>query len=299
MNETRNIKDSVFVALFNNEAAARELYNAINGTDYGPETPVTMTTLDDVLCKGIKNDVSFTIDDTYMALFEHQSSFNRNLPLRIFLYIAHVYDRLIPNKELHKDKQFKVPRPYPVVLYTGKNKGKSAMKKNRMIMRLSESFLGKPFSFGVFELEVLVINLTPGFNKRMLQRSPLLRGYVTLINRFRENMKTMPDDRQAALEAVDWCIANDVLADFCREHRKELDSMLLNELTNEAAIEAAVEETREETWKEAWKEASEATLDEVFALIDQGLSGEKLKRATERYRFQEIPKTTRTKSSKL
>jgi hypothetical protein len=39
MDGTRNIKDSLFVALFNNEEAARELFNAIYNTDYGPETP--------------------------------------------------------------------------------------------------------------------------------------------------------------------------------------------------------------------------------------------------------------------
>jgi hypothetical protein len=49
MNGTRNIKDSLFMALFNNEVATRELYNAIYSTDYGPETPITMTTLEDVL----------------------------------------------------------------------------------------------------------------------------------------------------------------------------------------------------------------------------------------------------------
>jgi hypothetical protein len=105
MDGTRNIKDSLFVALFNNKEAARELYNAIYNTDYGPETPITITTLDDVLYKGIKNDVSFTVaDDIYMALFEQQSSFSRNIPLRILLYITRGYERLIPNREVHKDK---------------------------------------------------------------------------------------------------------------------------------------------------------------------------------------------------
>jgi hypothetical protein len=109
---TRNIKDSLFVALFNNEEAAWELYNAIYGTNYGPETPITMTTLDDVLYRGIKNDVSFTVaEDIYLALFEQQSSFSHNIPLWILLYIARRYERLIPNKETHKDKLLKIPRP--------------------------------------------------------------------------------------------------------------------------------------------------------------------------------------------
>ena len=56
-----------------------------------------MTTLDDVLYRGIKNNVSFTVaKGIYMALFEQQSSFSRNIPLRILLYIARGYERFIP-----------------------------------------------------------------------------------------------------------------------------------------------------------------------------------------------------------
>jgi hypothetical protein len=66
--------------------------------------------------------------------------------------------------------------------------------------------------------------------------------------------------------------------------------MILNELTNEDAIEAAREET--------WQKASEATRQEVFALIDKGLTGEQLKKALQSERSRVVPKTTRTKSSK-
>jgi hypothetical protein len=305
MNETRNIKDSLFVALFNNEAAARELHNAINGTNYGPETPVVITTLDDVLYKGIKNDVSFTIGDTYMALFEQQSSFNPNIPLRILLYTARVYERQIPNKEFHKNTLLMISRPQPVMLYICTDSSKSAMKTNRKILRLSDAFKGVPSGLGSLELEVLVINISPGYNKRILQRSPLLRGYVTFITRFRENEKTMSRAR-AVLEAVDWCIGQDILADFLRAHRKEVSNMILNELTNEDAIEAAREETwekaskevREETWDEASQATSEANLKQVLELIDKGLTREQLKQALQRDRLRVVPQATRTKSSK-
>jgi hypothetical protein len=301
MKETRNIKDSLFVALFNNEAAARELYNAINGTHYGPETPVTMTTLDDVLSKGIKNDVSFTIDGTYMALFEQQSSYNLNIPVRILLYNAHVYERMIPNKEVHKDTLLMIPRSQPVMLFTGRDSGKGAMKTSRAILRLSDAFKGEPGLAGSLELEVLVLNITPGHNKRILARSPLLSGYMAFITRLRGNEKTMPR-LQAVLEAVDWCIAQDILADFFRAHRKEVSNMILNELTNEDAIEAAREETREETWEEAWEEASEETSEantkQVLSLIDKGLTIEQLKQALQRDRLRVVPQATRTKSSK-
>jgi hypothetical protein len=281
MSETRNIKDSLFVALFNHEAAARELFNAITGAHYGIETPVIITTLDDVLYRGIKNDLSFTIGDVYMALFEQQSSFNRNIPLRVLLYIAHVYERLIPNKEVHKDKLLKIPRPCPVVLYTGRDSGKSAMESDCVILRLSDAFKGEPNPLGSLELEVLVLNITPGHNEELLRRAPRLRGYMDFITRLREQERTMP--RMAAvLAALDWCVAHEILADFFREHRREVSNMILNELTNADAIEAVREETREETWEEAseltWQKARQQLLD----LINQGLTVEQLKQALQR-----------------
>jgi hypothetical protein len=229
------------------------------------------------------------------------------------LYAAHVYERMIPNKEFHKNTLVKIPRLQPLMFYICVDSGKSAMKTNRKILRLSDAFKGMPGPLGSLELEVLVINISPGYNKRILQRSPLLRGYVTFITRFRENEKTMPRVR-AVLAAVDWCIGQDILADFLRAHRKEVSNMILNELTNEDAIEAVREETwekarkevwkkaskeiREEVRKETWDEASEAARKQVLELIDKGLTREQLKQALLRERPRVVPQTTRTKSSK-
>jgi hypothetical protein len=301
MNGTRNIKDSMFVAIFNNENAARELFNAINGSHYGPETPVIMTTLDDVLYKGIKNDVSFTINGTCMALFEHQSSYNANIPLRILLYTAHVYEREIPNKELHKNTLLKIPRPCPVMFYLCVDASKSEMKTNRKILRLSDAYLGEPGASGSVEVEVLVINISPGFSKRVLRRSPLLQGYVTFITLFNENEKTMTSKR-AILAAADWCIDHDILADFLRAHYREVSNMILNELTNKDAIEAAREEAVEVTTKKVgeatreatWKEAEE----QMFALMDKGYTKEQIKQTLQQNRLSVAHQNTRKKSPK-
>ena len=74
--------------------------------------------------------------------------------------------------------------------------------------------------------------------------------------------------------------------------------MILNELTNEDAIEAAREETREATWGEASKATWQEAQQQVFALIDQGLTGEQLKQALQRERLRVVPRTTKPESSK-
>ena len=49
---------------------------------------------------GRKNDVSCIID-AHMNLFEHQSTYNPNMPLRGFIYIAKLYEKYIEQYELN------------------------------------------------------------------------------------------------------------------------------------------------------------------------------------------------------
>ena len=79
----REYKSSIFISLFgaeNNKANLLQLYNALAKTNYTDINDLTITTLDDALYMDVKNDVSFLIDSR-MNLYEHQSTFNPNMPL--------------------------------------------------------------------------------------------------------------------------------------------------------------------------------------------------------------------------
>lgn len=57
----REYKDRLFKYIFGreeNKAWALSLYNAINGTNYTDENSIELTTIDDALYMGMKNDVS-------------------------------------------------------------------------------------------------------------------------------------------------------------------------------------------------------------------------------------------------
>jgi hypothetical protein len=58
------------------------------------------------------------------------------------------------------------------------------MEQDRETLRLSAAFKGEPNPFGSLELEVLVLNITPGHNAALLRRAPRLRGYMDFITRF-------------------------------------------------------------------------------------------------------------------
>lgn len=70
----RNYKDSVFRRLFNNEEKIRELYNALEGTEYGEDVPVMIETLENALFVDVSNDLAFQIKNRFVVLIEHQRS---------------------------------------------------------------------------------------------------------------------------------------------------------------------------------------------------------------------------------
>ena len=94
----RKYKDSLFRMVFRKKSDLLELYNAINGTEYTNPNELEINTLENVLYITKKNDVSFIIDCT-MNLYEHQSSYNPNMPLRGLVYFSKQYNKYEENRE--------------------------------------------------------------------------------------------------------------------------------------------------------------------------------------------------------
>ena len=67
--------------LFSDRKNLLSLYNAINGTAYENADDLEIVTLENAIYMGTKNDLAFIID-TNLFLYEHQSIYNPNMPLR-------------------------------------------------------------------------------------------------------------------------------------------------------------------------------------------------------------------------
>lgn len=61
------------------------LYNAVGGTNYTDPDEIQFNTIGDAVYMRMKNDISFIIAFE-MNLWEHQSTFNPNMPMRFFIY---------------------------------------------------------------------------------------------------------------------------------------------------------------------------------------------------------------------
>ena len=82
----KKYKDRVFKFIFGrNKAWALSLYHAVNGSNYTDPDALEFNTIDEILYIGMQNDVSFLLFFV-LSIWEHQSTFNPNVPIRMFLY---------------------------------------------------------------------------------------------------------------------------------------------------------------------------------------------------------------------
>ena len=117
----RSYKDSLFRMIFKEKRELLSLYNAINGTSYQDPDELIVTTIEDVLYMGRKNDVSFLIG-TRLYLYEHQSTWNPNLPLRNLFYVSDLYSAITEERNLYSSKRIQIPTPHFLVFYNGEEK---------------------------------------------------------------------------------------------------------------------------------------------------------------------------------
>ena len=253
MNLNKKHKNSVFSALFSTPDALRELYSAIEGIDIPPDAIVDINTLSDVLFMEQINDVSFTIDDRIVVLIEHQSTINDNVPIRLLMYIARVYEKIIDGEKLYKKKLIKIPTPEFFVLYNGKES-----YPDHKELRLSAAFKNlkglKLLKNGTLPLELVVqvYNINHGRNPGILAKSKILGSYSVFIEKIREynKEKTLEKSVKAAIK---YCVGNDILKDFLDKHGVEVMNMLLEE----PSIDKIIAVNREEAWEDGREEGLE------------------------------------------
>ena len=237
----REYKDSVFTLLFNDEKILAELYGGITGQEIAPDAKIEIKTLKNIFTNGVFNDVAFVMGGKLVVLIEHQSTINKNMPLRMLLYIAEIYNRLSKDKDLYSQNIFAIPRPEFIVLYNGIKD-----MPDKQVLRLSDMFKDVDGAGDIanLELAVTVYNINKGRNPEMAKRSPTLDGYETFIYKVRENEKTM-SRKEAIRRAVVDCINQNILRTFLENHKREVVGMLLHEWDLGEAVAVAREEGEE------------------------------------------------------
>ena len=221
----RNYKDTVFRMLFSDKKNLLSLYNAVNSRDYTNPDDLEIVTLENAIYMGIKNDLAFIID-TNLYLYEHQSTYNPNMPLRDLFYISNEYQKLLDKKSLYSSSLQKIPAPNFIELYNGTDT-LSDFSEHRLSSAF-ENLSGEP----KLELIVTVLNINEGHNALLMEHCQTLKEYSQYVAKVRNYAAGMPLD-QAVEYAVDECIKENILADFLRKNRAEVISMSIFEYDKE------------------------------------------------------------------
>ena len=256
-------KDRLFNFLFGSEENKEwtlSLYNAVNGSHYTDPSMIKITTIREVMYLGMHNDVSFLISNE-MNLYEQQSTYNPNMPVRLLQYAGNLYERYFKENSLNKygGRLLQLPVPKLVVFYNGKKE-----QPDEMILKLSDSF--PEGSDADIEVKVRMLNVNVGRNRLLLEACRPLGEYSWLVDEIRRNNTTNDEDGMSS--AVDRAISDMpdsfVIKSFLELHRTEVKGMLLTEYNEAEAMELFREEGRAEG-------RAEGIIDTLISLVQNGL----------------------------
>lgn len=244
-------KDSLFSSFLGEPWRLVEIYNAVQGTDYPLDTPVEINTLTDVLWKDQLNDLSFILNGQMVILIEHQSTINENMALRMLLYVARIYEKLLQEKAIYKRKRISIPTPKFIVFYNGRENCPEHYKQN-----LSQSFLVSEKQ-PMLELYVDVYNINYQKSPQIIEKSQSLKEYSLFVHQVNIGLNNGFPFGEAVMQAIRYCITHNIMKEYLHQNGSEVENMLFTEWNNETALEVWKEEALEDMQEEMQRQQEE------------------------------------------
>lgn len=220
----RENKDRLFNFIFGrkeNRKWTLQLYNAVNHSSYRNSSEIRFNTLDNFLYVSMKNDTSFLFAGC-MNLFEHQSTYNPNIPLRLMQYIAQLYEGYIVDNKLDKygETLIELPVPRLVVFYNGEED-----IQDEVLLKLSDSFDKRLCEKADIEVKVRMLNINAGHNKDLMEACKPLSEYSWFVETIRQHKKTMSLE-DSVTQAIQGMPDSYEIKSFLKLHLAEVNSML-------------------------------------------------------------------------
>ena len=234
----RSYKDRLFRMVFREKKELLGLYNAVNGTSYTDPEALTVVTLENAIYMNMKNDLAVVMD-FYMDLYEHQSTYNPNIPLRNLHYVAKELRSWSGGRTIYGRQLVKIPTPRFFVFYNGRD-----MQPERQVLKLSDAFIN-PEEDPALELKVVMLNINLGRNKELMEQCHTLLEYAQFVDRLRTCEKSMGRE-EAVKHTVDTCIREGILRDFLLKYREEAIEMCIFEYDEEETLRQLGQQSYEE-----------------------------------------------------
>ena len=248
--ENKSVRDTMFRHYFNGGHGSGtpnmrllSLINALQGADYTDLNLLKINTLDGSFFSSLKNDVSCTMDSTYLILIEHQSTINDNMPVRFLSYADELFKlHLQPFREkIYKSRLVSLPTPEFHVFYDGED-----TSFDQKTLRLSRAFAMPGRNL---ELIVQCHNLNPGKSQLLKALCKPLRDYSNFSNKFKEYRNQNISINDSVRMTIDYCLKNGIMTDYLTDNESEVINMFGFEWNEEDERKALIElgEERGET----------------------------------------------------
>ena len=213
----RNYKSTSFAMLFGDRERLVRLYNAISGKNYQDPEALEINTLENAIYMGMKNDLSFLIDDK-LSLYEHQSTVNPNMPLRFLFYISDLYSCMTTEENFYGRKALSIPIPCFVIFYNG-----AEPQPDRKILRLSDLYTVR-MKETQLELTAVLLNINRNHNRELMEACRDLKDYAEYVDRVRKYARELPLS-EAVERAITECIRKGILKEFLEKNRAEVKTI--------------------------------------------------------------------------
>lgn len=266
----RKYKDTIFRWLFSDRKNLLSLYNAVSGKDYQNPEALNVVTLENAVYMGMKNDLAFVLE-TGLYLYEHQSTYNPNIPLRDLFYIANEYQTLVDKRSLYSSSIQKIPTPKFLLFYNGEDRDVPEQQE----LCLSDAY-ENPTKEPALELKVTMLNINAGHNQKLMGSCHVLWEYAEYVARVRKYAAELPLD-EAVEQAIGECIREGILEEFLRYNRAEVYQMSIFEYDKEEEEKklrkAEYEYGREEGIKEGIREGQQEERTRWLLLLSRMTAG--------------------------
>ena len=281
----RNYKSTVFAMLFGDRERLLKLYNAISGKNYQDPEELEINTLENAIYMGMKNDLSFLIDDR-LSLYEHQSTVNPNMPLRFLFYISDLYSGMTTEENFYGRKALSIPIPCFVIFYNG-----AEPQPDRKILRLSDLYTVR-MKETQLELTAVLLNINRNHNRELMEACRDLKDYAEYVDRVRKYARELPLS-EAVERAITECIREGILKEFLEKNRAEVKKMSIYEYDQEKHIRMERQDAWEDGMQEGIKEGelrgrNAQLVEQIKKKLDRGKSisriAEELEETEERIR---------------
>ena len=262
-NGNREYKSDVISMMLQIPEYALDVYNAMNDSAYTDPDMIQIMRLENGISLSIRNDASFFISN-YLNLYEHQSTYSPNAPLRFLIYLTSLLKKMIGKRDLYGRKRVQIATPHFAVFYNGTEK-----RAEKEVLKLSDAFINQTDTPEI-ELTVTVYNINPDNNTQLLAKSKVLSGYMIFVNRVREILEyqnkiaqnaseydeaAYEEDLETAInEAIDYCIEHYIMETFFRKNRSEVTKSMVLDYTWERREELIRAEEYEDGKRDGYVE---------------------------------------------